>query len=143
MLQRRDLGLLERGDFHFHVYFPFSGRELESLGPRLPLGLLPEFGRRLPKCAFECTRERFGIFKTCVQRDIRNPFERCEYKPVRCTLEPHQLDIAYGADAAVIGELAVKMKFREVGDFAQVIQGQGFIEMPVDIVEHLVESLTI
>lgn len=139
MLQHGNGGLLEISDLYFHDGFPVSVGESVTLVPGLPLRLLPEFSGRLPEGRLECARKRFRIFKTGIQRDIGDALKCVEDQPVRGTLESHQLDIAHDADAAVFGELAVKMELREVRDLAQLIHSQVVIKVAVDMIEHLVE----
>jgi hypothetical protein len=116
-----------------HLAVPHGSQGLKGGVPRFPLWLPAEFGRRLPDPFSEHPAERLGTLVAISQGDLDDPALRSKRELMGSTFQAAQLDVLMDADAEEFCEPPVEMIFREGSFAAEPIQGQGFIQMAIDV----------
>ncbi|MPN03544.1 hypothetical protein SDC9_150774 [bioreactor metagenome] len=130
----------EIDDFDLHVSGPFRDTESITLVPRDPIRRFAECGRRFAEDIPEGAGKRFRVFKTGLQRDVDHLHLAIEGQLVAGPPQTQQENVTTDAGADKVGELPVEMEFGKVGDLAQLLQAQVFIEVGLDVIEHFAQS---
>ena len=81
------------------------------------------------------------MFEASRQRDVRDAFQGVESEAVGRFAQTGQLDISIGRDPDIVGELAKKMKFREVCDPTESSYRKRFVQMSINEIEHPAKAL--
>lgn len=133
----------EVDNVYFHGLFPFVFRLGKALLPIDPGRPFAKLAWRLAERLFEGAAEGLRVLKTGVQRDVNHRLQRVIRQAVRGAFEPHPLDITPHRDATIRAKLALKVKARKVGHFAQFFDGERLVQVAVDIVKDQRKALCI
>jgi hypothetical protein len=86
---------------------------------------------------FEGPRECFGRFETARQSDLEHLAVLTKSKTIGRSFEARQRHVAVHAYANNRGELPMEVKFREARARAQSFSAEPFVEVRIDVRQHL------